>query len=162
MKDFFDRIIQFGIVGFMLFMSKTCSDMHNEGGNNKAISNYKKMIFDNSSTIAEYYPEYKETSIKVMGVPMKSYDFRYFFTVNHVKYEGERVLHNLPKENLFHVFYLKNDPNFNTATPKEDLKHEQEKNSSNSNLYWSIGWGVLGSLILLGLLIEIKDKIKGS
>ncbi|MTH16289.1 hypothetical protein [Flavobacterium sp. LC2016-01] len=138
---------------------KQCSSEYIKGGDNKAISNYEKMIFDNSTAVAELYPEYKETTVKIAHVPIKTYEFRYHFDVNGNKYEGQHTFStDLPKSNQLKVYYLKDDPNFNTQDPQTKLDAEKEKNSSNSSLYWAIGWGILGLMMLYGLISELRKK----
>ena len=159
MKNLKDKIWGIVIVLICGFSCKQCTTEYIKGGDNKAISNYEKMIFDNSTAEAELYPEYKETTIKIAGIPMKSYDFRYHFEVDGRKYEGEHTFNvDLPKSNLLKVYYLKGDPDFNVQDPKAELKTEKEKNTSNSSLYWGIGWGVFGLMTLFSLISEFKKK----
>jgi hypothetical protein len=159
MKKLKDKIV--GIVVFLLCTTfcKQCTTTYIKGGDNKLISNYEKMIFDQSTIYAELYPEYKEHTITVMRVPMKSYEFRYHFELNGEKYEGSHTYQSsIPKTTLLKVYYLKDDPNFNCVNPEDLLKVEKEKNASNSNLYWGIGWGVLALVSLFGLLSKEKTK----
>jgi hypothetical protein len=159
MKNLKDKI--FGIVLVLIAFSccKQCTSEYVKGGDNKAISNYEKMLFDDSVVEAELYPDYKQTTIKIAGLPMKSYEFRYHFEIDGNKYEGEHTFNtDLPKSNLLKVYYLKSDPNFNMQNPKSELEKEKEKNSSNSSLYWAIGWGILGIIMLIGLIDEFKKK----
>lgn len=159
MTNLKDKIISIVILVLSITCCKQCTSEYIKGGDNKAISNYEKMLFDNSTIEAELYPEYKQTTIKIAGLPLKSYDFRYHFDLEGIKYEGKHTFNtNLPKSNRLKVYYLKNDPNFNTQNPKSELETEKEKNSSNSNLYWGIGWGVFSILTLLGVINEFKKK----
>jgi hypothetical protein len=159
MQNLKDKIWGFIILLICIVCCKQCTTEYIKGGDNKAISNYEKMLFDNSTVEAELYPEYKQTTIKIAGIPMKSYDFRYHFNVDGNEYEGKHTFNaDLPKSNTLKIYYLKTDPNFNTQNPQSKLEAEKEKNSSNSSLYWAIGWGVFGILSLLGLISEFKKK----
>ncbi|MGM5629308.1 hypothetical protein O2K51_00280 [Apibacter raozihei] len=160
MKKILEKVITICILILIFSMCRTCAISYIEGGDNEAIANYEKLLRDNSIVSAEYYPEYKETTIKIMKIPTKVYDFNYFFTVNNTKYEGKRTLYQLPESLHLKVYYLKTDPKFNTATPEEDLKAEKEKNSSNKDLYWAIGWGIFGMLTLIGVIREIAKELK--
>ena len=159
MSKFIDKILGIIIVIICITLCKTCTSDYLKGGDNKAISNYEKMIFENSKITAQLYPNYKEITIKVMKIPMKTYQFRYHFDINGIKYEGQHsFLTELPKSNSLDVFYLKDDPNFNCVDPNEQLSNEKEKNSSNKNLYWGIGWGVFGLFTLIGMFIKDNEK----
>jgi hypothetical protein len=160
MKLFFDKIITIVMIVFMLSMCKMCTSNYIKGGDNKAIANYKKMIFDKSTATAEYYPDYKVTSVKVMKLPIKTYTFRYHFNVNNENFENERTLNELPTTNTFTLFYLKEDPNFNSVSPKKDLENEKSKNSSNSDLYWGIGWGFFGIIASITTISEFYRRKK--
>ncbi|WP_286969690.1 hypothetical protein [Flavobacterium sp. UBA4854] len=156
MKDKFYSIL---VLFIAVFCCKNCSTEYIKGGDNKAISNYEKMLFDNSTIQAELYDEYKETTIKIAGIPMKTYKFRYHFDLNGNTYEGEHTFDvDLPKSNKLTVYYLKGDPDFNLANPKSELAKEKEKNSSNSSLYWAIGWGIFSLMALFGVINEFKKK----
>lgn len=148
------------IIGIILFfsLSKSCISDYRKGGDNKAIANYEKMIFDNSIAMAELSSEYKEVTVKVMKVPIKTYEFRYKFNVNNNKYEGTESFSQLPTTNSIKVYYLKTDPYFNCTNPEGNLKAEKEKNASKSSLYWGIGWGVLCLLLVLSFIQELKEK----
>ena len=159
MTNLKDKILSFVILIICISCCKQCTSEYIEGGDNKAISNYEKMLFDNSAIEAELYPEYKQTTIKIAGLPIKSYDFRYHFDLDGIKYEGKHTFSaELPKSSKLKVYYLKDDPNFNTQNPKSELETEKEKNSSNSSLYWGIGWGVFGLMTLFSLISEFKKK----
>lgn len=159
MTNLKDKILSFVILIICIACCKQCTSEYIKGGDNKAISNYEKMLFDNSTIEAELYPEYKQTTIKIAGLPIKSYDFRYHFDLDGIKYEGKHTFSvELPKSSKLKVYYLKDDPNFNTQNPKSELETEKEKNSSNSSLYWGIGWGVFGLMTLFSLISEFKKK----
>ncbi len=75
------------------------------------------------------------------------------------KYEGQHTFSgSLPESSVLSVYYLKDDPNFNCVNPQDSLKSEKEKNTSKSDLYWGIGWGVLALLMAIGLFSKDKEK----
>jgi hypothetical protein len=159
MKNLKDKFFSILVLFIAIFSCKQCTSEYIKGGDNKAISNYEKMLFDNSTAEAELYPEYKQTTIKIAGLPIKSYEFRYHFDLNGNKYEGQHTFNtDLPKSNKLKVYYLKDDPNFNLVNPKTELETEKEKNSSNSDLYWAIGWGIFSLMALFGVINEFKKK----
>ncbi|MCZ4245760.1 hypothetical protein [Pedobacter punctiformis] len=159
MSKLSDKIVGVVLIAGCAIFCKMCTDMHLKGGDNKAISNYEKMIFDNSIIEAELYPNYKEVTVKIMKLPIKTYEFRYHFDINNQKYEGSHTFNaELPKSNILKVYYLKDDPNFNCYDPKANLEIEKEENSSNKNLYWAIGWGAFGLLMLMGFIISLREE----
>ncbi len=161
MEKLKDKIIGIAMFAVCAFFSQQCTRTYLKGGDNKAISNYEKMLFDKSVVDAELYPEYKEITVKVMKVPIKTYEFRYYFELNGKKYEGQNTFQaELPKSDVIPVYYLKDDPNFNCVDPTSLLKTEKEKNSSNSDLYWGIGWGILGLLLLIGTFSKDEETVE--
>lgn len=160
MKDAFEKLVQLGIIALLFFCCQTCSSDYIKGGDNKAIADYQKMIKDNSSTTAFYDPIYKETTIKIAKIPVKSYEFKYHFTVEGTVYDGEITHTKLPTSSEFKVFYLKGNPAINTLDPQGALASETEKNSSKSDLYWAIGWGILATLMLIGFILNIKEAME--
>lgn len=147
-----DKLSSIVLLVICIVFCKTCTSDYLKGGDNKAISNFEKMIFDNSVVDAQLYPDYKEVTIKVLKIPIKTFEFRYHFLLNGTNYEGQHTFQSkLPESEKLKVYYLKSDPNFNAVDPAELLKSEKEKNSSKKDLYWGIGWGVLGLLSLITL-----------
>lgn len=159
MKNIIQRIITLLVILFMFSVCKNCAGSYIKGSDQEYISNLQKMISENNVAQAIYYPEYTEKTIKVMKVPVKTYEFNYFFFVNNKQYEGTRSLSKLPEANNFTIYYLSNNPNINSANPEDELKAELEKENSKSDLYWAIGWGVLGLFTLIGFVVDIKESM---
>jgi hypothetical protein len=159
MKEIFEKLVQLGIIALLFVLCQTCTNDYIEGGDKKAITNYQKMIKDNSSTTGEFESEYKETTIKIAGLPVKMYHFKYHFNVDNETYNKDVTLTTLPTSSQTKVFYLKENPNISTLDPQKDLKEEKEKNTSKSSLYWAIGWGVLAVLMLIGFISHIREVI---
>lgn len=159
MKEVFEKLVQLGLIALCLVFCQTCTNDYIKGGDNKIIANYKKIISDNASTTATFSPIYKENTIKIAGLPIKTYDFEYFFVVDNQHYEGKKTFSKLPRGSQTKVFYLKKDPSINTITPQSDLKAEKDKNSAMGNLYWGIFWGILSVIMLGGFIINIREFI---
>ncbi|MBS1660989.1 MAG: hypothetical protein JST68_08050 [Bacteroidetes bacterium] len=157
-SGFMDKIGACAVIVVFLALSKGCISDYVKGGDNKAISNYEKMLFDSSIATAMLEPEYKITTVKIMHVPVKTYAFRYKFFVGTHSYGGGVTYSAMPEKYTLPVFYLKEDPNFNSTNPAGALKAEKEKNTSKSPLYWGIAWGVLGLLCLLGFVGELRGE----
>ncbi|OXA77054.1 hypothetical protein SAMN05444397_104323 [Flavobacterium aquidurense] len=159
MKEVFEKLVQLGMIALCLVFCQTCTNDYIKGGDNKVISNYQKIISENTFTTATFSPIYKENIIKIAGLPIKTYDFEYFFEVDNQHYEGKETFSKLPKGSQAKVFYLKENPNFNTLNPQSDLKAEIDKNNATGNLYWGIFWGILSLIMLGGFIMNIREFI---
>ena len=159
MKEIFEKLVQLGMIGLCIVFCQTCTNDYIQGGDNKVISNYEKIISENNFTTATYSPIYQESTIKIAGVPIKTYDFDYSFEVDNQRYEGKKTFSKLPNGSQIKVFYLKENPNFNTLNPQSDLKAEKDKNDATGNLYWGIFWGVLTVIMLAGFIMNIREFI---
>ncbi|SHN33871.1 hypothetical protein [Chitinophaga sp. CF418] len=150
-----------GIV-FIIFIANGCYSSHRERQKEtKYIPVLKAMMEDNTVAVAKVDPVYKEVSIKVMGVPMKHYEVTYTYKVNgQGPYNGERTLSAPPTSAEMPLYYAKSDPSYSSFEPQEDIKRITEKASSNSNLYWSIGWWVIAFLATFGYLSEAWNYLK--
>jgi hypothetical protein len=148
------------IIGILVcfFLSKGCINDYMKGGDKDAILRYEAMLADNSKTTATLRDEYKEVTVKIMKVPVKTYEFKYDYTVDGRSYAGEHTFSNLPTTTNLEVYYLKANPSVSVVNPKSKLESEKEKNSAKGPLYWGIGWGILGALILLGFISELREK----
>jgi hypothetical protein len=156
-KSTLDRIYTGVTIVVLLALSKGCISDYTKGGDNKAISNYEKMLFDSTIATARLDPEYKEVTVTIMHVPIKSYEFRYKFYVGTESYEGGITYTKLPTKITLPVYYLKDDPNFNSSNPEGALATEKAKNTSRAPLYWGIAWGLLGILLLPGFISELRE-----
>jgi hypothetical protein len=159
MKEVFEKLVQLGIIALCLVFCQTCTNDYIEGGDNKIISDYQKIISENTFTTATYSPIYKENTIKIAGLPIKTYDLDYSFEVNKLHYKGKKTFTELPKDNQTKVFYLKENPNINSLNPQRDLKAERNKNNATGNLYWGIFWGALSLIMMVGFIINIREFI---
>ena len=137
---------------------KTCAGDYIEGSDEEKIAQYETMIKENTKTIAVYDSVYTEHTVKIAKVPVKTYSIKYKYDVNGVKYEGEqRALMDPPNTPVVEVYYLKDNPSVHDINPASSLKYEKEKETSNTDLYFAIFWGVLALFLAVGLWIEFKD-----
>ena len=144
---------------------KTCARNYIKGSDEEKIAQYETMIKENTKTIAVYDSVYTEHTVKIAKVPVKTYSIKYKYEVNGVKYEGEqRALMDPPNTPVVEVYYLKDNPSVNEIDPASSLKYEKEKETSNTDLYFAIFWGMLALLLAIGLWVEFmklkkEDKI---
>ena len=137
---------------------KTCAGDYIEGSDEEKIAQYETMIKENTKTIAVYDSVYTKHTVKVAKLPMTTYSIKYKYEVNWVKYVGEqRGLIDPPNTPVVEVYYLKDNPSVNKIDPASSLKYEKEKETSNTDLYFAIFWGVLALLLAIGLWVEFKD-----
>ena len=137
---------------------KTCAGDYIEGSDEEKIAQYETMIKENTKTIAVYDSVYTKHTVKVAKLPMTTYSIKYKYEVNGVKYGGEqRGLIDPPNTPVVEVYYLKDNPSVNKIDPASSLKYEKEKETSNTDLYFAIFWGVLASLLAIGLWVEFRD-----
>ena len=137
---------------------KTCAGDYIEGSDEEKIAQYETMIKENTKTIAVYDSVYTKHTVKVAKLPMTTYSIKYKYEVNGVKYGGEqRGLIDPPNMPVVEVYYLKDNPSVNKIDPASSLKYEKEKETSNTDLYFAIFWGVLALILAIGLLGEFRD-----
>ena len=137
---------------------KTCAGDYIEGSDEEKIAQYETMIKENTKTIDVYDSVYTKHTVKVAKLPMTTYSIKYKYEVNGVKYGGEqRGLIDPPNTPVVEVYYLKDNPSVNKIDPASSLKYEKEKETSNTDLYFAIFWGVLALLLAIGLWVEFRD-----
>jgi len=149
-----------GVIAILIlfFLSKGCISDYMKGGDKAAIAQYEKMLADDTKTTAQLRNEYKEVTIKIMKMPVKTYEFKYDYTVNEMPYSGEHTFSELPATKDLEVYYLKESPSVSCVNPQSKLSGEKEKNSSKGPLYWGIGWGILCALATIGFIAEVRGK----
>lgn len=140
-------------------MCVQCTNMHLEGSDTEAISRYEKLISEQATAVAKLHPEYKEVTLTVLKVPIKTFNFTYSFDVDGRSYTGEKTYQiELPKTDTLTVNYLREDPSINCSEPEKLLESEKENGASKTNLIAAIIWGVLAALTLLGVFASFKEK----
>jgi len=140
-----------------VFSCKTCAGDYIEGSNKEKVAQYEALIKENTKATAVYDSVYTERTVKIAKVPIKTYSIKYKYEVNGVKYEGEHSTSTLPKLPVVEVYYLKDNPSVHDINPASSLKYEKEKETSNTNLYFAIFWGVLALILAVGLWIQFKE-----
>ncbi len=117
----------------------------NNGAETKA--KYEKLISEGQTATANLASQYKETTIKIAGLPIKLYEIEYSFSVNGQEYSGTKSLKEPPGKPQMEVTYLSSDPSENAINPNEELNSIREYERSSSTLYIGLG------LLLVGLII---------
>ena len=139
------------------FFCRTCAGDYMEGSNKEKIAQYEALIKENNKATAVYDSVYTEHTVKIAKVPITTYNIKYKYEVNGVEYEGEHSTSKLPESPVVEVYYLKDNPSVHDINPASSLKYEKEKETSNTDLYFAIFWGVLALFLAVGLWIEFKD-----
>ncbi len=145
--------IAFMILFFVL--AKSCVTDYANGGDKQKINNLTKMINDNTFVNADLSNNYTVTAIAKV---IKLYKFDYSFKLNDEVFSGKITLNELPNTNKLKLFYLKENPKIVSANPNENLKKENEKGKSISDLLVGIVWGLLSLTLLVSLISKFKDK----
>jgi hypothetical protein len=153
-----NKISMIIVTVIFLAFSRGCISDYIKGGDKEAISNYEKMIADSSVTIGILDSVFTEQTIEIAHIPLKTYEFKYYFKVDDVSYSGKATFDSLPKQSIIKIHYLKNDPGISSTNPKKALYDEKEKETSSSNLIIGIIWGILGILGIFGIVAEFKKK----
>lgn len=142
-----------------LVLAKSCVTDYINGGDKETIENLKQMIDEKTSVTANLSDQYTET--KIAGV-VKYYKFDYSFYLNDKEYFGKISLSELPNSNEINLYYLKNNPEIVVFDPQKDLKVEQEKGKSITELLVGILWAILAVLVLISLIRFFVKKPKVS
>ncbi|RAJ77278.1 hypothetical protein CLV59_10744 [Chitinophaga dinghuensis] len=162
-KPVLENPIKIGpIIGLIVFFSlaRGCYSSHkSDHAESGHVPLLKQMLVDKSATIAKINPSYKEVTVKIMHVPMKHYEVSYTYWADGA-HSGTRTLSEPPTSLEMPIYYAKSDPDVSSFDPEADIKKIQSDASSNSNLYWSIGWATFGVLGLLGWISEIRKYRK--
>ncbi|MBA4144890.1 MAG: hypothetical protein DI538_10970 [Azospira oryzae] len=104
---------------------------------------YEQLVKEPVEVTAVLDSVYKETTLKIMGAPIKTYETKYFFYVNDQSYTGVYNPTEPPSVPVISIKYLASDPSVNSPDPERELNSLKAQKVSKSSLY--IG------LVLLGL-----------
>jgi hypothetical protein len=154
------------IAVFICFMlSKSCiTDYTHRHDNDGTLKTYEKMISENSyvtGTLDSFYNERIYKSKKTGSVKRTEYDFTYHYSVAGNTYTGKHTFEDIrPTRTEIKVYYLSDDPSFSRLYPQELLNSGKEKSESKSDLYWGIGFAIIGVLVIFGFVSEVKEKAK--
>lgn len=113
----------------------------------RRITQLEQLINEGQSTAGVLSQEYTTKTIKIGGIPIKSYEVNYLFTVDEVEYRGITILSNEPTQTLTEITYLPEDPRVNAVNPKRELENLTDLKGDTFVL-------ILGlALLLLGLYL---------
>ncbi|KAA2242663.1 hypothetical protein F0L74_09025 [Chitinophaga agrisoli] len=146
----------------MFSLASGCYSSYKDGrAETRYLPLLKDMIKDNSVAIANVDPQYKEVTIKILGVPVKHYEVNYTYQVNGSgPYSGIRALSTQPTSAEMPLYYAKSDYSYSSFEPEEDIKRITAAASSRSRLYWSIGWLVIAVASTYGYVSEAMAYLK--
>jgi len=108
-------------------------------------SNLEQLVSSGEETLGILKSEYKEKTIKIAKIPVKTYEVGYDFKIGEKEYSGFKTLKKPPTEPTIKVKYLPTNPEINAANPEEELASLDEYEGSTSTLLIGLG------LILAGL-----------
>ena len=108
---------------------------------------YEQLIAEGATTRADLADQYKETTIKIAGLPIKLYEVEYTFDVLGDEFSGTKSLKSPPIQAQMEVTYLPSDPDVNAINPQQELANVKDYENSSSTLYIGL------ALLLVGLLI---------
>lgn len=151
------KSVLYKIVFMILFfvLAKSCVSDYVSGGDKNHIAELQQMIDENTNIVANLSNEYTETRIAKV---VKLYKFDYSFDLNGESYNGKITLNEIPNANKLKIYYLKENPNTISADPFDDLKSENEKGKSISDLLVGILWGILSIITLISLVTSFSKK----
>lgn len=155
------KSILYKIVFMILFfvLAKSCVSDYVTGGDKNHIAELQQMIDENTTVVANLSNEYTETKIAKV---VKLYKFDYSFELNGEPYNGKITLNEVPNTNRLKLYYLQENPNTISADPFNDLKSENEKGKSISDLLVGILWGILSIISFISLIsVFRKNKTSG-
>jgi len=107
----------------------------------------EQLISSGEETLGTLKDEYKEKTIKIAKIPVKTYEVEYNFKVEEKMFSGLKTLKNLPTEQTIKVKYLPSNPEINAVNPEEELASLVKSEGSTSTLLIGL------ALILVGLVL---------
>ncbi len=102
-------------------------------------SQLEQLISGGEEALGILKSEYKEKTIKIAKIPIKTYEVGYEFEVGDTRYSGLKTLQELPTEPTIRVKYLPSNPEINAANPEEELASLTEYEGSTSTLLLGLG-----------------------
>lgn len=123
---------------------------YKEGPSISEIRKYETMIGDSTRVSAKYRAP--SDPYKILPISNKdSYTMRYDFIVDNIKYSGKITVDKVPTDSTVDIYYLKSNPSINCINPKELIKSEKNKGSTEHL--------ILGIVFLAGGLLGLFDTI---
>ena len=111
----------------------------------KKRNNLEQLISQGEETLGILKSEYKEKTIKIARMLVKTYEVGYTFKVDENEYSGLKTLKSPPTEPTIKVKYLPSNPMINAVNPEAELAALDEYEGNTSTLLVGLG------LILAGL-----------
>lgn len=124
------------------------------------IRSFEKLVKEPAKATASLDSVYKEVTVKIMGLPMKSYEFKYFFAVDERTYTGACSFDKVPSLPFIQISYLADDPEINSHDATGALKALKDSQESNFILYVGLAFGIMGIFRTISSWMEIKAKKK--
>ncbi|KAA3624615.1 MAG: hypothetical protein DWQ02_22865 [Bacteroidetes bacterium] len=100
------------------------------------------LVTSGERTMAILNNEYKEKTIKIAKIPIKTYEVNYTFMVRGKQYKGKKTLDSPPTSLEAEVTYLSIDPTINAIDPAEELSEFIESEGN-------IGYLITGMILFL-------------
>ena len=111
---------------------------------NEKIKVYEKFVASPIEVNAILDSVYTETTMKIMGAPVKLYETKYFFTVDGTPYQGVYRPTSPPSEMFIKIQYLPEDPSVNAVNAKNELTILQNSKESKGLLYFGLALLAIG------------------
>lgn len=102
------------------------------------------LVSSGEETLGILNSEYKEKTIKIAKLPIKTYEVSYRFMVEGKEYSGTKTLRDKPTEPTIQVRYLPSNPTINAATPEEELAFLKESKDSAARLLIGLVLTIIG------------------
>ena len=116
------------------------------------ISHLKQLIENPQKAQAKLDTIVTERTVKILGLPVKTYEANYYFTANYGYYKGLYKSSNPPNKATFEVSYLAEDPTINSIDPKADLAKLEEEQTSDFGLYLGLFFTFIGLISVLSFI----------
>ncbi len=121
---------------------------------------YERLSNEGATTTAQLADQYKETTIKIAGIPIKLYEVEYTFFVLGDEFSGKKSLNDPPTQAQMEVTYLPSDPDINAIQPQEELSKMLEQSNSNTSLYIGLALLLVSLIIGIGRVKAFKQPKK--
>jgi len=108
------------------------------------VDHYEQLVKSSVEATAVLDSVYKETTMKLMGVPITTYETKYFFNVDDKMYTGIYNPTSPPTIPMITIKYLAADPSINSNDPQHELDLLKDRKVSKSSLYIGLVFLALG------------------
>jgi hypothetical protein len=122
------------------------------------IKKFETLAKEGVKITATYATTYTETTIKIMKIPVKTYEMKYYFQVEGVSYSGTQKLNKLPKLPVVEAAYMPKNSSINSPDAKKEAEQVKETENSNFALWLGIILLGIGSLGIIGSYSIIQEE----